>query len=493
MSPIAGSPRSARAVLAELVALGGASRLLDTALARCDYRDLPERWSDEPAVAERLLARLMWLAYVDLDVALARVPDDGGLRRASSPVCWRATVDGVAYFDHDDHDDRGDAVAAVGALAVEVGLAFLGWIAPQREPAALPLTSRTGAIAAIYLGLGVPVVSSRHRLEAAGRAGASADDPALTLAEGVELLAIQAVLRGREDPAIATLSAPTLRAVRQAIDSLTVEREALCAGLSLDPGAPRPRLERDPAPAFARSAEARPWDGAQRVRWDEVGRFEFEGRDGTLYAIWPEPCLPDRVLARAGLAVELSRRRDGTDQSAPILDLYDLVDDALRLPAGLASWDGPSSTATSVGDGVLWLWLANPCQQPWSQVHGDLPRPRGAPPEARSPAAWQRDDVEHAVDQLESLDARYAWVADRATIVVGERILLHPIGPPDTDVILERVVVDLDTEGGELAVEPGVAPGRWQRTLRVRGRCLVWVRDDRGRRERWDVVDPYPT
>ncbi len=228
---------------ARLIATRGAARWLDTPLARCDEHDLVERWRADPGVGARLLARLCWLAFVDVEVELEAPQGEPGSGAGLPDVQWTELVDGVARFELLAYGDRG----AAGALAVEVGLAFLAWTAAADEPA--EYDPHAGAVAAIYLGLGVLVASAI--------AADPGDDAAMELEEATFLLAAQVVTRGADRAALATLPADVRTRLAAELAALTPRRAELRRLLAIDPDAPRPALEREASPAAPRVAAAR--------------------------------------------------------------------------------------------------------------------------------------------------------------------------------------------------------------------------------------------
>ena len=114
---------------------------------------------------------MLWLCYVDLDVAIDEPPGRGravGPRCCgSSAIAWAETADGVARFEVGEIGN--DDVA--GLMSHEVGRAFAAWLAdaaPYREAAAEPPSTRDGSIAAVYLGLGVLAANSATYNRTAG-------------------------------------------------------------------------------------------------------------------------------------------------------------------------------------------------------------------------------------------------------------------------------------------------------------------------------------
>ncbi len=285
---VAWPPEGAQAILldqlAEIIARGGAAHLLDAPVVKMDTRDFPDAWKPTRAAVERLLARLFWHAHVDLDVAIddLRAPDAGHDLLSRSVIEWVQTADGVAEFQLEAIGN--DNVA--GALSHEIGRAYLAWIAaatPYREARSTP-TDREGSIAAVYLGLGVLAANAAeyHRSagELRGRTAVTAWDVVMTGGlspdEAIYLLAVQAVLRRAPIDAHATLRGELRDRLRETIAGLAPHREALAARLALDLDAPRPPLERDPAPARVTDAE-RP-EPDRRARWADADTYRVSER-----------------------------------------------------------------------------------------------------------------------------------------------------------------------------------------------------------------------
>lgn len=268
------------ATLAGIIERGGAARFLDVRVVAADARDFPERWKPTGAAVERLLARLLWHAHVDLDVAIDDVRTDAGdtgdmLRR--STIEWLGNADGAAQF-HLEHIGNDDVA---GLLVHEIGRAYLAWIAagdPYRGEAHDP-TIVEGSVAAIYLGLGVLAVNSAtHRRQAGEILGNYARWETDVVVRGglstraaVYLLAVQAVARDHEAAAFESIDARPRALLREMIDELRPHRAALLERLGVDPQAPRPVLERDPAPVMVTDAD-RP---EPRLAMSNLGRPVF--------------------------------------------------------------------------------------------------------------------------------------------------------------------------------------------------------------------------
>lgn len=247
--------------LATLVARAGAARFLDVRVVAADAHDFPEPWTPTRGALERLLARLFWHVYVDVDVVVEdhRIGFRGdGWRLQTSVIEWLALHDGTAVF-HLEHFGNDDVA---GLLSHEIGRAFLAWSAtsdPYRE-VQRETTDRQGTIAAIYLGLGVLATNS-----ATLRRGHSnvtgAWEYKITTRGGLStyaatyVLAVQAVARGRVDAAIETLHERPRAAFHRLVDYLRPHRADLLVRLGLDLDEARPTLERDDAPPAVTDAE----------------------------------------------------------------------------------------------------------------------------------------------------------------------------------------------------------------------------------------------
>lgn len=269
--------------LAEMIERGGAAHLLDAAVVRADERDFPEAWQPTAAAVERLLARLLWHAHVDLDVAIDDLRGGGGASAmlSRSAIVWIETIDGVAAFQIEVIGN--DNVA--GALSHEVGRAYLGWIAaatPYRDDRAPP-SERDGTIAAVYLGLGVVAANASAYQRTAGKLiGQTAVTEwdvvvtgGLATQDILYLLAVQAVLRGASIAAHATLRSAELRdRLAGAIAELSRHRDAIAAHLGVDLDATRPTLERDPAPATVADADRPEPDARARFTGQRTYRLK---------------------------------------------------------------------------------------------------------------------------------------------------------------------------------------------------------------------------
>ncbi|MBK9031091.1 MAG: zinc ribbon domain-containing protein [Myxococcales bacterium] len=272
--------------LALLIERGGAAHLLDAPIAHAGPRDFPEPWQPSAVAVERVLVRLLWLAHVDLDVALDDLRRyevaDQLLRR--SGISWVETTDGVAHFQIETIGN--DDVA--GLLCHEVGLAYAAWIAgaaAYRDAAPTPPSERDGSIAAIYLGLGVVATNAalynRVASKLVGQVSVSETDVVATggLApdEALYLLAVQAVLRGGVDDAHATLREDLRARLAADVSALRAHRDELAEHLGLDLGAPRAALARDAEPPLVgdrpepSKAQRHAGERTYRMRESQVG------------------------------------------------------------------------------------------------------------------------------------------------------------------------------------------------------------------------------
>ncbi len=273
--PLEGRDAQLLEELGLLIGRAGPAHFLDGPVVRADARDFPEPWEANAACTARLLHRLLWLSYVDLDLAIddLRVAEEpGGSMLRRTMIEWTRTHEGVAHFQLEQIGN--DNVA--GQLAHEVGRAFAAWVAsadPYREAPPEPPSARAGSIAAVYLGLGVVALnSSQYVLSASEQRGREVITErevvtagGLTPRELLLLAAVQAVLRGKLEDAHSTLREDLLEQVRLLVAQLTPHRAALADLLGLDLKAPRPALERDAAaPALPTAAQYPEPDRKQR-------------------------------------------------------------------------------------------------------------------------------------------------------------------------------------------------------------------------------------
>ena len=289
--PPAGAQSELLTRLAALIERGGAAHFLDAPVVRADDRDFPEPWRPTAAAVERLLVRLLWLAHVDLDVAIDDLrrfeTSDKMLRR--SAIAWLATDDGVAHFQIEaiGNDD------VAGLLCHQVGLAYAGWLAgaaAYRDAAPAPPSERDGSIAAIYLGLGVVATNAalynRVASKLVGQMSVSETDVVevggLAPAEAIYLLAIQAVVRGAPIDAHATLREDLRAGLTAAIATLRPHRDAIAAYLGVDLATARPPLARDPAPPAIATTRPEPAPSGRFAgeRTYRVGEHEGNLRAG---------------------------------------------------------------------------------------------------------------------------------------------------------------------------------------------------------------------
>jgi hypothetical protein len=264
--------------LGVLIERAGAGHVLDAPVVRADAHDFPETWAPTAAALERLILRTLWLAHVDLDVAIDDLREGvapSGKMLQRSAIAWTETADGIARFEVGEIGN--DDVA--GLISHEVGRAFAAWLAdaaPYRDGPAEPPSTRDGSIAAVYLGLGVLAANSSTYNRTAGTlVGNLAMSEwevvvtgGLAAAEIIYLLAVQAVLRGGEIAAHATLRRDLRERLHDAIAALGPHRDELATRLGVDLDAPRPALERDAAPPTVRD-EDRPEPDRRRVNAGE--------------------------------------------------------------------------------------------------------------------------------------------------------------------------------------------------------------------------------
>jgi hypothetical protein len=249
--------------LAQLIELGGAAHFLDAPVVAADDRAFPDPWRPTWASCESLLLRLLWHAHVDLDVDVDdhRLDHDRLLEQLPTVVVWTGNIAGRARFQVRSLG----ADAPDGLLAVQIGRAFAAWTAraaPYREGPELEVTARDGAIAAIYLGLGV-LVAIGAAVEPVPMAPALPPTlqrgvcRGLSRADACFLLAVQAVVRAAPGASGAGVPAELATELRALITGLAPHRPALVARLGLDLDAPRAALLRDAAPTII-PEDARP-------------------------------------------------------------------------------------------------------------------------------------------------------------------------------------------------------------------------------------------
>jgi hypothetical protein len=264
--PLSSDQRAHVVRLGELIHRAGTARFMQAHLVRADERDFPDPWEPTLASLYRLLYRLYWHAYLDVEVAIedARGPasPNPGMLLSSSIDLLEARDGRVTYrvaaFGNDD---------IAGLISHSIGEAFLRLspAAPFRGGAATP-TETDASIAACYLGLGVLVANAsmyrRYRSRLAGRQVVSENSiettGGLSIADATLLLAIQLVVRDDMPDAVATLHGPQKDWVDRWIEVLDPHEDELRELLALDDAADVPLLERagEPreAPAIAEPA-----------------------------------------------------------------------------------------------------------------------------------------------------------------------------------------------------------------------------------------------
>lgn len=232
----------------ELIAVlrrDGGARFVTAPVVCADARDFPGRWTPTVAGASALLRLLCWHAHLDVEVG---VEDARTGRPRKREVHTRVELvdasDGRATF-------RIDAVGnddVAGLLALQVGRAYVALVGrdPFRGDTELP-DLRTGAIAAVAIGLGVLVANAwRH-----DRTALAHRRPIRSLAhdEIALLLGLQALLCGATPAAFDTLHADAVADAARWRDELAPHRDELAAMLELSPSpltrGERPALEVD--------------------------------------------------------------------------------------------------------------------------------------------------------------------------------------------------------------------------------------------------------
>lgn len=192
-------------------------------------------------------------------------------------LTWAQNRDGVATFGLDAIGP--DEVT--GLFAVQVGRAFASSIAdagPYRGPCADAVSARDGAIAAIYLGLGVFIAHAAASPRVAAHPSRRLDaNLALAAADVAYLLAVQAVVRARPIAAHASLPRDLAREVHAWIAALTPRRAALCARLGIDLAAPRARLRRPRTVPVAHAAAKATYRMPPMASLDQTMRWCFAG------------------------------------------------------------------------------------------------------------------------------------------------------------------------------------------------------------------------
>jgi len=286
--PLSNDQRAHVVRLGELIHRAGTARFIQAHLVRADERDFPDTWEPTLASLYRLLYRLYWHAYIDVEVVIedARAPAPPNPRMLlSSSIDLLEAHDGrvtyrVAAFGNDD---------IAGLISHSIGEAFLRLspAAPFRGGAYTP-TETDASVAACYLGLGVLVANAsmyrRYRSRLAGRQVVSENcietTGGLSIAEATLLLAIQLVVRDDVPDAVATLHGPQKDWVDRWIEVLDPHEDELRELLALDDAADAPLLERagEPREAPATDEPAPPRCNAGRVS------FRIPVRRGRLLA-----------------------------------------------------------------------------------------------------------------------------------------------------------------------------------------------------------------
>jgi hypothetical protein len=246
--------------LAVLVERGGAWRFLRAPVVAADRRDYPDPWEESRAGVGRALARTMWHAHLDLEVALhdVREPAFASRDRLRDTSIELADVDdrratfALSAIGNDD---------VAGACCHEVGRALVAQLARAGHPFrhgddGLPDAAR-GSIAAVYGGLGVIAANSARYDRSAGEViGRTAvHEHKIAAVGGLDsrelafLLAVQATVRDDVLPALDTLhrtQAEDVAAWREILDD---HEDALIARLGL--GELGAAIARPPAPRAA--------------------------------------------------------------------------------------------------------------------------------------------------------------------------------------------------------------------------------------------------
>jgi hypothetical protein len=273
--PLSDDQRAHVVRLGELIRRAGAARFLQAPVVRADKHDFPDAWEPTLASLYRLLYRLYWHAYVDVEVAIEDVRTPAPTNRqmlANSSIDLLEARDGrvtyqVAAFGNDD---------IAGLLSHSVGEAFLRLSPadPFRGGASAP-TQTDASIAACYLGLGVLAANAsmyrRHESRLAGRQVISENrietTGGLSIADATLLLAIQLVVRDDVPDAVATLHGPQKDWVNRWTEVLDPHEDELRELLALDDAADTPLPERasEPRKAPAISEPAPPKHNAGRV------------------------------------------------------------------------------------------------------------------------------------------------------------------------------------------------------------------------------------
>ncbi len=256
------------AILAGLIQRAGADRFIKARVIGATTADFPEPWTPTMTAMHRLLYRVAWHAFLDVeivanDIRAARPPERRMLKK--SEVELLSAVPGTATFDVAQLGN--DDVAGRAAHAIGDAFLALAPVDPFRD-AGREVTAAEASTAAVYVGLGVLVANSsmyrRSASEMRGRAVVSEEyieeTGGLPLADATLLLAIQDLVRDEHSPALATLLPPQAEWFERWLDVLDPHEDELRALLGLADASPgpvlaRPAAPREPAAAVERSLE----------------------------------------------------------------------------------------------------------------------------------------------------------------------------------------------------------------------------------------------
>jgi hypothetical protein len=217
--PLAPAQGELIAALAGLIRRGGAARFTQAHVVAADANDFPEAWKPSLTAVHRLLYRVAWHAYLDIEIALndvrpAKAFDGRMLTRTElellSAGAGKATFD-LAALGNDD---------IAGRAAHVIGDAFLALapVDPFRDaaPGKHEVAEAEASVAAVYLGLGVLAANwSMHRRSATEQRGRSIaheevveEYGGISIGDVMLLVAIQDLVRDDHSPALATLLPP---------------------------------------------------------------------------------------------------------------------------------------------------------------------------------------------------------------------------------------------------------------------------------------------
>ncbi|HET9625340.1 MAG TPA: hypothetical protein VFP84_28425 [Kofleriaceae bacterium] len=215
--PLGAHERALLAELATLIAGGGAWRFLFAPVVAADARSYPGAWDESRAAIARVIGRTLWHAHlpVEAEVHDVRKPAMRSFKLlretkvALTRVDRRSVALEISALGNDD---------VAGIVSHEVGRAFVGWLrhddgAPFRAASHRELPSPgSGAIAAVYLGLGVIAANAAYFDRSAGdqrdraaHAERARRRDGIDVADVAFLLAVQATVRGAVPPAFSTL------------------------------------------------------------------------------------------------------------------------------------------------------------------------------------------------------------------------------------------------------------------------------------------------